>query len=124
MTLDANYVGSNGRHEDWGPVMNVPNRDQAMFNPGGLTPTCCSNGSTRALETAVTAPWQATVTERPTHGINFLAAYTLAQANADGCNLGASCESSNPYNKKGDYGTSDLNENERVLGGIYGVVAI
>ena len=53
---------------------------------------------------------QVTVTERPTHGINFLAAYTLSQANADGCNLGASCESSNPYNKKGDYGTSDLNE--------------
>jgi len=53
---------------------------------------------------------QVTVTERPTHGINFMAAYTLAQANADGCNLGASCESQNPYNKKGDYGTSDLNE--------------
>ena len=39
-----------------------------------------------------------------------MAAYTLAQANADGCNLGASCESQNPYNKKSDYGTSDLNE--------------
>ena len=53
---------------------------------------------------------QVTVTERPTHGINFLAAYTLSQSNADGCNLGSSCDSTNPYNRKGDYGNSDLNE--------------
>jgi hypothetical protein len=42
--------------------------------------------------------------------VTFLASYTLAHANADGCNLGASCESQNPYNRHSDYGTSDLNE--------------
>jgi hypothetical protein len=34
----------------------------------------------------------------------------LSHSNADGCNLGASCDSSNPYNRAGDYGTSDLNQ--------------
>jgi hypothetical protein len=39
-----------------------------------------------------------------------MVAYTLSKSNADGCNLGASCESQNPYNRHSDYGTSDLNE--------------
>jgi hypothetical protein len=53
---------------------------------------------------------QVTVTKRPVHGLSFLAAYTLSHSDADGCNLGASCDSTNPYNKAGDYGTSDLNQ--------------
>ena len=53
---------------------------------------------------------QVTVQEHANHGVTFLAAYTLAHANADGCNLGASCESQNPYDRHSDYGTSDLNE--------------
>ena len=53
---------------------------------------------------------QVTVQEHANHGLTFLAAYTLAHANADGCNLGASCESQNPYDRHSDYGTSDLNE--------------
>ncbi|HVU48205.1 MAG TPA: hypothetical protein VHD85_18905, partial [Terracidiphilus sp.] len=53
---------------------------------------------------------QVTVTEHANHGVTFLAAYTLSHANADGCNLGASCESQNPYNRHSDYGTSDLNQ--------------
>ena len=42
---------------------------------------------------------QVTVKEHTIHGVTFLAAYTLAHANADGCNLGASCESQNPYDR-------------------------
>jgi hypothetical protein len=53
---------------------------------------------------------QVTVQKRQTHGVTFLAAYTLSHANADGCNLGASCESQNPYDRHSDYGTSDLNQ--------------
>ena len=49
MTLDANYVGSNGRHEDWGPTTERSRRrDLAPSKLGGHILTCCSNGSTRA----------------------------------------------------------------------------
>ncbi len=110
ITLDANYVGSNGRHEDWGPTMNVP-------------PPGPGDQQSRRPYTYMLQQWfdqsvgdsrynalQVTVTEHANHGVTFLAAYTLSHANADGCNLGASCESQNPYDRHSDYGTSDLNE--------------
>ena len=110
LTLDANYVGSNGRHEDWGPVMNVPQPGPGDVQARRPYPYMLQQWFDQSVGNSRYSAMQVTVTERPTHGINFLAAYTLSQSNADGCNLGASCESSNPYNKKGDYGTSDLNE--------------
>jgi len=110
MTLDANYVGSNGRHEDWGPVLNVPQPGPGDVQTRRPYPYMLQQWFDQSVGNSRYNALQVTVTERPTHGINFMAAYTLAQANADGCNLGASCESQNPYNKKGDYGTSDLNE--------------
>ena len=110
MTLDANYVGSNGRHEDWGPVMNVPQPGAGNVQSRRPYPYMLQQWFDQSVGNSRYNAMQVTVTERPTHGVNFLASYTLSQANADGCNLGASCESSNPYNKKGDYGTSDLNE--------------
>ena len=36
-----------------------------LFRPGGRTPTCCSNGSTRASETAVTTPCRSPSTNAP-----------------------------------------------------------
>ena len=48
--------------------------------------------------------------QHASHGVTFLVAYTLSHANADGCSLGANCDSPNPYNRQGDYGTSDLNQ--------------
>jgi hypothetical protein len=110
MTLDANYVGSNGRHEDWGPVMNVPQPGPGNVQTRRPYPYMLQQWFDQSVGDSRYNALQVTVTERPTHGINFLAAYTLAQSNADGCNLGASCDSTNPYNRKGDYGTSDLNE--------------
>jgi hypothetical protein len=110
ITLDANYVGSNGRHEDWGPVMNVPQPGPGNVQARRPYPYMLQQWFDQSVGNSRYSAMQVTVTERPTHGINFMAAYTLSQSNADGCNLGASCESSNPYNKKGDYGTSDLNE--------------
>ena len=53
---------------------------------------------------------QVTLNKRPTHGVSFLVAYTLSHVNSDGCGLGASCDSSNPYDRKVDYGTSDLDQ--------------
>ena len=110
MTLDANYVGSNGRHEDWGPVLNVPQPGPGDVQSRRPFPYMLEQWFDQSVGNSRYNALQVTVTKRPTHGINFLAAYTLSHSNADGCNLGASCDSSNPYNKKGDYGTSDLNE--------------
>jgi hypothetical protein len=110
ITLDANYVGSNGRHEDWGPVMNVPQPGAGDVQARRPYPYMQQQWFDQSVGNSRYNALQVTVTKRPTHGVNFLAAYTLSQSNADGCNLGASCESTNPYNKAGDYGTSDLNQ--------------
>lgn len=110
MTLDANYVGSNGRHEDWGPTLNVPSPgpgDQQSRRP---YPYMLQQWFDQSVGDSRYNALQVTVTEHANHGVTFLASYTLAHANADGCNLGASCESQNPYNRHSDYGTSDLNE--------------
>jgi hypothetical protein len=110
ITLDANYVGSNGRHEDWGPTMNTPQPGAGDVQARRPYPYMLQQWFDQSVGDSRYNAMQVTLTERPTHGINFLAAYTLSQSNADGCNLGASCDSSNPYNRKSDYGTSDLNE--------------
>lgn len=110
MTLDANYVGSNGRHEDWGPTMNTPQPgpgDQQARRP---YPYMLQQWFDQSVGNSRYNALQVTLHEQNAHGITFLASYTLSQSNADGCNLGASCDSQNPYNRKGDYGTSDLNQ--------------
>ncbi len=110
MTLDANYVGSNGRHEDWGPAMNVPQpgpgNQQARRPYPYMQPQWFDQSAGNSRYNAL----QVTVQERATHGVTFLAAYTLSHTNADGCNLGASCDEQNPYDKASSYGTSDLNQ--------------
>jgi hypothetical protein len=53
---------------------------------------------------------QVTLNKRTSHGVTFLVAYTLSHTDDDGCGLGANCNSTNPYNRKVDYGTSDTNQ--------------
>jgi hypothetical protein len=110
MTLDANYVGSNGRHEDWGPVLNVPQPGPGDIQARRPYPYMLQQWFDQSVGNSRYNALQVTVTKRPVHGVSFLAAYTLSHSDADGCNLGASCDSTNPYNKAGDYGTSDLNQ--------------
>jgi hypothetical protein len=110
VTLDANYVGSNGRHEDWGPTMNTPQPGPGDVQSRRPYPYMLQQWFDQSVGNSRYNALQVTVQKRATHGVSFLAAYTLSQANADGCNLGASCDSSNPYNRKIDYGTSDLNQ--------------
>ena len=110
MTLDANYVGANGRHEDWGPALNVPQPGPGSQQARRPYPYMQAQWFDQSVGDSRYNALQVTVREHQSHGVTFLAAYTLSQSNADGCNLGASCESSNPYNRKGDYGTSDLNQ--------------
>jgi hypothetical protein len=110
ITLDANYVGSNGRHEDWGPTLNVPAPGPGAQQPRRPYPYMLQQWFDQSVGDSRYNALQVTVQEHANHGLTFLVAYTLARANADGCNLGASCESQNPYNRHSDYGTSDLNE--------------
>ena len=110
MTLDANYVGSNGRHEDWGPVLNVPQPGPGDIQSRRPYPYMLQQWFDQSVGNSRYNALQVTVTKRPVHGLSFLAAYTFSHSDADGCNLGASCDSTNPYHKAGDYGTSDLNQ--------------
>ena len=110
IVLDANYVGSNGRHEDWGPTMNTPQPGPGDVQPRRPYPYMLQQWFDQSVGNSRYNALQVTLQQRATHGVTFLASYTLSHSNADGCNLGASCDSSNPYNKAGDYGTSDLNQ--------------
>lgn len=110
ITLDANYVGSNGRHEDWGPAMNTPTPGPGSESSRQPYPYMLPQWFDQSAGDSRYNALQVTATEHPTHGVNFLVSYTLSHSNADGCNLGASCDSTNPYNRAGDYGTSDLNQ--------------
>lgn len=112
ITLDANYVGSVGRHEDWGPTMNTPQPGPGDVQARRPYPYMLQQWFDQSVGNSRYNALQVTLQERSTHGITFLAAYTLSHADADGCNLGASCDVSNPYNRKADYGTSDLNQKQ------------
>jgi hypothetical protein len=110
MTLDANYVGSNGRHEDWGPALNVPQPGPGSQQARRPYPYMQPQWFDQSVGNSRYSALQVTVQEHATHGVTFLAAYTLSHANADGCNLGASCDEQNPYDRASSYGTSDLNQ--------------
>jgi hypothetical protein len=110
ITLDANYVGSNGRHEDWGPALNVPQPGPGNQQARRPYPYMQPQWFDQSVGDSRYNALQVTVTEHATHGVTFLAAYTLSHANADGCNLGASCDEQNPYDRASSYGTSDLNQ--------------
>ncbi len=110
ITLDANYVGSNGRHEDWGPAFNVPQPGPGNQQTRRPYPYMQPQWFDQSVGDSRYNALQVTLTEHSTHGVTFLAAYTLSHANADGCNLGASCDDQNPYDRAASYGTSDLNQ--------------
>jgi hypothetical protein len=110
MVLDANYVGSVGRRLDWGPVMNVATPgagDPVARQPFPyMLPQWFDQSTGNSRYNAL----QVSVNKRLGHGINFLASYTLSHSNDDGCVLGGNCNVSNPYDRKFDTQTSDLNQ--------------
>jgi len=110
MVLDANYVGSVGRHLDWGPTMNVPSPGPGDVQSRRPYPYMLQQWFDQSVGVSNYNAMQITVTKRTGHGVTFLVAYTLGHSNDDGCGLGAACNSSNPYNRKVDYGTSDTNQ--------------
>ncbi|AXC09721.1 Oar protein [Acidisarcina polymorpha] len=110
IALDANYVGSVGRHLDWGPTMNTPQPGPGTVQARRPYPYMLQQWFDQSAGDSRYNALQITVNKRTSHGVTFLAAYTLGHSNDDGCGLGASCNSSNPYNRAADYGTSDLNQ--------------
>jgi hypothetical protein len=110
LILDANYVGSVGRHLDWGPTMNTPQPGPGDVSSRRPYPYMQQQWFDQSVGDSRYNAMQVTVSGHATHGVSFLVAYTLGHSSDDGCGLGASCDSSNPYNRKSDYGTSDLNQ--------------
>ncbi|MGD0579396.1 MAG: carboxypeptidase-like regulatory domain-containing protein [Bryobacteraceae bacterium] len=108
--LDANYVGSVGRHLDWGPVMNVatpgPGDPKARQPFPYMLPQWFDQSTGNSRYNAL----QVSLNKRLSHGMTFLVSYTLSHSNDDGCTLGANCNVSNPYNRAFDAQTSDLNQ--------------
>jgi len=108
--LDVNYVGSVGRHLDWGPIMNTPSPGPGDVQTRRPYPYMQQQWFDQSVGNSRYNALQVTLNKRTSHGVTFLVAYTLSHTNDDGCGLGANCNSTNPYNRKVDYGTSDLNE--------------
>ena len=108
--LDANYVGSVGRREDWGPTMNTPQPGPGNIQNRRPYPYMLQQWFDQSVGHSRYDALQVTFDKRPTHGVSLLVAYTLSKETADGCALGGSCDSSNPYNRAQDYGISDLNQ--------------
>lgn len=108
--LDANYVGSVGRHLDWGPTLNVPTPGPGNVQARRPYPYMLQQWFDMSVGNSRYNAMQVTVNKRFSHGVTFLAAYTLSHSNDDGCGIGANCNVTNPYNRSLDYGTSDLNQ--------------
>jgi hypothetical protein len=108
--LDANYVGSVGRHLDWGPEENLPTPGPGTVQTRRPYPYMLQQWFDQSVGNSRYNALQVTVNKRTSHGITYLVAYTLSKSMEDGCGLGASCHSSNPYNRSVDYGISDTNQ--------------
>ncbi len=108
--LDANYVGSVGRHLDWGPVENLPTPGPGTAQPRRPYPYMLQQWFDQSVGNSRYNALQVTVNKRASHGVTYLVAYTLSRSLEDGCGLGASCHSTNPYNRSVDYGISDTNQ--------------
>jgi outer membrane receptor protein involved in Fe transport len=108
--LDANYVGSVGRHLDWGPTMNTPAPGPGDVQTRRPYPYMLQQWFDQSVGNSRYNALQVTLNKRFSHGVSFLADYTLSHSNDDGCGIGANCNVTDPYNRSLDYGTSDLNQ--------------
>ena len=108
--LDANYVGSVGRHLDWGPIENLPTPGAGTIQDRRPYPYMLQQWFDQSVGDSRYNALQVTVNKRTSHGVTYLVAYTLSKSMEDGCGLGASCHSTNPYQRSVDYGISDTNQ--------------
>ncbi|HLH04229.1 MAG TPA: carboxypeptidase-like regulatory domain-containing protein [Bryobacteraceae bacterium] len=108
--VDANYVGSVGRHLDWGPVQNV-----APPGPGDPTarqpfPYMYPQWFDQSVGNSRYNALQVSVNRRTSKGMAFLVAYTLSRSVDDGCSLGANCNVQNVYDRASNLAVSDSNQ--------------
>lgn len=108
--IDANYVGSVGRHEDWSVTRNEPQPGPGNVAARRPFPYMLPQWFDQSVGDSRYDALQVTFKKLPSHGVSLLVAYTLAENTDDGCELGGSCNSSDPYNRSIDYGISDLNQ--------------
>lgn len=108
--LDANYVGSVGRHLDWGPVTNVAPPGPGAVAPRQAYPYMLPQWFDQSVGNSRYNSLQVSLNKRSTNGLAFQVSYTLSKSIDDGCSLGANCNVSNPYNRAQDTQISDLNE--------------
>ena len=71
IALDANYVGSNGRHEDWGPTMNTPQPGPGDVQARRPYPYMQEQWFDQSVGDSRYNALQVTVNKRPTHGVSF-----------------------------------------------------
>lgn len=107
--IDANYVGSVGRHLDWSVAENIPSPGPgADVQARRPFPYMQAQWFDQSVGNSRYNALQVTVNKHASHGVTYLAAYTLSHSDDDGCVLGGNCNSTNPYDRSRDYGTSDL----------------
>ncbi len=108
--LDVNYVGSVGRHLDWGPVQNV-----APPGPGPVAarqpfPYMLPQWFDQSVGASRYNALQISLNRQATSDLSFQLSYTLSRSIDDGCGIGALCNIENVYNRTADAQISDTNQ--------------
>ena len=111
--VSVNYVGSVGRHLDWGPEQNTavtpgPGNFQARQPFPYMLPQWFDQSVGNSRYNAL----QVTYNKRASHGMAFLVSYTYSKSTDDGCSadIGADCSVQNVYNRAADTSRSTFDE--------------
>ena len=126
MVLDANYVGSVGRHLDWGPTMNIPASGTGRCtSPAALPLHAAAMVRPERRRTAVTTPCRSPSTNVPAMASPSWSPTPWRIPTTTVCGTWVQTAiRSNPYNRQGRLRHLRPQPDERVLGGIYAAVAI
>ncbi|MBV9268222.1 MAG: carboxypeptidase regulatory-like domain-containing protein, partial [Acidobacteriaceae bacterium] len=113
--LSVNYVGSVGRHLDWGPEQNTAvTPGPGNFQDRQPFPYMLPQWFDQSVGNSRYNALQVTVNKRSSSGMAFLLSYTLSRSTDDGCSadIGADCSVQNVYNRAADVGLSSFNEKQ------------
>ncbi len=113
--LSVNYVGSVGRHLDWGPEQNTAiTPGPGNFQDRQPFPYMLPQWFDQSVGNSRYNALQVSVNRRSSRGLAFLLSYTLSRSTDDGCSadIGADCSVQNVYNRAADVGVSSFNEKQ------------
>jgi hypothetical protein len=108
--LDANYVGSVGRHLDWGPVQNVAPPGPGPVAPRQPFPYMLPQWFDQSVGNSRYDALQISLNKRASDSLAFQVSYTLSKSIDDGCGIGSNCNIENVYNRTADAQLSDSNQ--------------